>query len=190
MMAKKQKKKNVLNMMKNRELRLFGTANDSIVDGPGIRYVVFTQGCMHNCKGCHNPGSHDMRGGYLKSIDEILEEIDNNPLLDGITLSGGEPLLQAKALIPLCQEVKKRNLHIVLYSGYTYEQILSLGSSQKKILSLCDMLIDGKFQNDKRSLTLLYRGSSNQRIINIQESLKQNKVIMYYIDENGEIEDI
>lgn len=177
-------------MMLNNQLRLFGTANDSIVDGPGIRYVVFTQGCTHNCPGCHNPKSHDIQGGYLKSIEEILIEIDNNSLLDGITLSGGEPMLQAKQLIPLCQEVKKRNLHIVLYSGYTYEEILQLGPSQKKLLGLCDILIDGKFEIHKRSLALLYRGSSNQRIINVQASLQENKVITYEMNEHGEIEDI
>ncbi|MFV0394521.1 MAG: anaerobic ribonucleoside-triphosphate reductase activating protein [Coprobacillaceae bacterium] len=176
-------------MVQNNQLRLFGTANDSIVDGPGIRYVVFTQGCGHNCKGCHNPGSHDMQGGYLKDIDEILQEIDDNPLLDGVTLSGGEPILQAKNLIPLCKEIKKRNLHIVIYSGFTYEEILALGNTQKELLSLCDMLIDGKFEVDKRSLSLLYRGSSNQRIINVQESLKNNQTITYQIDENGEIID-
>ena len=175
-------------MTQNNELRLFGVANDSIVDGPGIRYVVFTQGCTHACKGCHNPNSHTLTGGFLKSIDEIIEEIDSNPLLDGITLSGGEPLLQAKALISLCLEIKKRNLHIILYSGYTYEEILHLGPHQKQLLSLCDMLIDGKFEIDKSSLSLLYRGSANQRIINVQESLLQHKVITYAINENGIIE--
>lgn len=175
-------------MRQSNQLRLFGVANDSIVDGPGIRYVVFTQGCTHACKGCHNQNSHTLTGGYLKSIDEIIQEIDNNPLLDGVTLSGGEPLLQAEALILLCLEIKKRNLHIILYSGYTYEEILRLGPHQKQLLSLCDMLIDGKFEIDKSSLSLLYRGSSNQRIINVQESLLQHKVITYTIDENGIIE--
>lgn len=174
-------------MKQTNQLRLFGVANDSIVDGPGIRYAVFTQGCSHACKGCHNPNSHALTGGYLKSIDEIIEEIDNNPLLDGITLSGGEPMLQAKPLISLCLEIKKRGLHIILYSGYTYEEILSLGPHQKELLSLCDMLIDGKYEADKASFSLLYRGSSNQRVINVQESLQQDKVITYTVDENGNI---
>ena len=97
------------------KLRLFGCVNDSIVDGPGLRYTIFVQGCYHNCLGCHNPESHDVNGGYLKDIEEILKEIDENPLLDGVTLSGGEPMLQVEALIELSKEIKKRNLNIVLY---------------------------------------------------------------------------
>ena len=158
------------------KLRLFGCVNDSIVDGPGLRYSIFVQGCYHNCLGCHNPESHDVNGGYLKDIEEILKEIDENPLLDGVTLSGGEPMLQVEALIELSKEIKKRNLNIVLYSGYTYEQIIN-DVNKKRLLELCDMLVDGKLE--KKSLSLLYRGSSNQRLINVQESLKQNRIIEY-----------
>ncbi len=160
------------------KLRLFGCVNDSIVDGPGLRYTIFVQGCHHNCLGCHNPESHDINGGYVKEIAEILKEIDENPLLDGITLSGGEPMLQVETLIELSKEVKRRNLNIILYSGYTYEQIID-DVNKKSLLELCDMLIDGKFELEKRSLSLLYRGSSNQRLINVQESLKQNCIIEY-----------
>ena len=160
------------------KFRLFGCVNDSIVDGPGLRYTIFVQGCHHNCLGCHNPESHDINGGYVKEIAEILKEIDENPLLDGITLSGGEPMLQVETLIELSKEVKRRNLNIILYSGYTYEQIID-DVNKKSLLELCDMLIDGKFELEKRSLSLLYRGSSNQRLINVQESLKQNCIIEY-----------
>lgn len=90
------------------KLRLFGCVNDSIVDGPGLRYTIFVQECHHNCLGCHNPESHDINGGYVKEIAEILKEIDENPLLDGITLSGGEPMLQVETLIELSKEVKKK----------------------------------------------------------------------------------
>lgn len=168
------------------EIRLFGTVNDSIVDGPGLRYSIFTQGCLHHCPGCHNPKSHDLTGGYLKSIDEIIKEIDDNPLLDGITLSGGEPMLQIEPLIEICKEVKKRNLNIVIYSGFTFEQIVA-DSNKKSLLELCDMLVDGRFEIDKKSLSLLYRGSSNQRLINIQKSLQTNHVIEYDINEYNEI---
>ena len=160
------------------KLRLFGCVNDSIVDGPGLRYSIFVQGCYHKFLGGHNPESHDVNGGYLKDIEEILKEIDENPLLDGVTLSGGEPMLQVEALIELSKEIKKRNLNIVLYSGYTYEQIIN-DVNKKRLLELCDMLVDGKFELEKRSLSLLYRGSSNQRLINVQESLKQNRIIEY-----------
>ena len=114
----------------------------------------------------------------MVDIEEILKEIDENPLLDGVTLSGGEPMLQVEALIELSKEIKKRNLNIVLYSGYTYEQIIN-DVNKKRLLELCDMLVDGKFELEKRSLSLLYRGSSNQRLINVQESLKQNRIIEY-----------
>lgn len=165
---------------------LFGKANDSIVDGPGLRYTVFTQGCVHHCPECHNPESHDLNGGYFERIETLLQEIDENPLLDGVTLSGGEPMLQTEPLIEFCKEIKKRNLNLVIYSGYTYEQILS-NDKMRALLELCDMLVDGKFEIEKRSLTLLYRGSYNQRLINIKESLKQNKVIEYEADEDNQI---
>ncbi|WP_296877964.1 anaerobic ribonucleoside-triphosphate reductase activating protein [Thomasclavelia sp.] len=168
------------------KIRLFGTANDSIVDGPGLRYTIFTQGCNHNCPGCHNPGSHDLNGGYLEDVDKILAEIFDNPILDGITLSGGEPLLQTKPLIYLCQEAKKHDLNIVLYSGFEYEEIIQ-DQDKLELLKLCDLLVDGRFIMEKKSLSLLYRGSSNQRLINVQETLKQNQVIEYVADEYGEI---
>ena len=157
------------------KIRLFGIANDSIVDGPGLRYTIFTQGCYHKCSGCHNPKSHDMNGGYLKDINEIIAEIDENQLLDGITLSGGEPMLQIEPLIEICKAVKYRGLNIVIYSGFIFEQIIK-DSRMKSLLEVCDMLIDGKFEQDKKSLSLLYRGSTNQRLINIQKSLKYEKL--------------
>ena len=169
------------------EIRLFGTVNDSIVDGPGLRYVIFTQGCLHHCPGCHNPDSHAIDGGYIEDTEQCLLEIDQNPLLDGVTLSGGEPFLQATALIHFVQKVKKRHLHVMIYSGYTFEEILELGDEEKKLLSLCDTLVDGKFILSLKSMELLYKGSSNQRIIDIQASLKTHMVIEQEINEYGEL---
>ena len=168
------------------KIRLYGTVNDSIVDGPGLRYVIFTQGCLHHCPGCHNPDSHAIDGGYIEDTEQCLLEIDQNPLLDGVTLSGGEPFLQATALIHLVQKVKKRHLHVMIYSGYTFEEILELGDEEKKLLSLCDTLVDGKFILSLKSMELLYKGSSNQRIIDIQASLKTHMVIEQEINEYGE----
>lgn len=168
------------------KLRLFGTVNDSIVDGPGLRYTVFTQGCFHNCQGCHNPQSHDPHGGYDKDIQDILKEIDQNPLLDGVTFSGGEPFLQAQSLIELAKEIKKRHLHLIIYSGYTFEEIMNMDDFCQKLLSLCDVLIDGRFVLSLRSLTLLYKGSSNQRVIRVQDSLKNQTLIEQQINEYGE----
>lgn len=168
------------------EIRLFGTVNDSIVDGPGLRYSIFTQGCFHNCLGCHNPQSHDINGGYAKNTSEIISEIDDNPLLDGITLSGGEPMLQVEPLKEICKATKKRGLNIVIYSGFTFEQIIN-DPIKKSLLELCDMLIDGKFKLAKKSLALLYRGSANQRLINVQDSLNLGKAIEYSVNEYNEI---
>lgn len=168
------------------KIRLYGTVNDSIVDGPGLRYVIFTQGCLHHCPGCHNPDSHAIDGGYIEDTEQCLLEIDQNPLLDGVTLSGGEPFLQATALIHFVQKVKKRHLHVMIYSGYTFEEILELGDEEKKLLSLCDTLVDGKFILSLKSMELLYKGSSNQRTIDIQASLKTHMVIEQEINEYGE----
>ena len=163
------------------KLRLFGTANDSIVDGPGIRYTVFVQGCMHNCKGCHNPGSHDIDGGYEKDVLEIFSEISKNPLLDGVTFSGGEPFLQAKALYELAKLVKEKNLNIYIYSGFTFEQLIFGANDEngwRELLEISDVLIDGKFEEDKKHYTLVFKGSENQRIIDIKESLRADKAIV------------
>ena len=168
------------------KIRVFGTVNDSIVDGPGLRYVVFTQGCLHQCVGCHNHQSHDPKGGYFKDIDDLLVDIDQNPLLDGVTISGGEPFLQIEPLIDFVKKVKQRGLHVMIYSGYTYEDILSLSDQAKLLLSLCDTLVDGRFILSQRSLSLLYRGSSNQRIINIPLSLQMHQVMIQNVNEYGQ----
>ncbi|MBP0959352.1 MAG: radical SAM protein, partial [Oscillospiraceae bacterium] len=101
------------------EIRIAGTSNDSIVDGPGIRFTIFVQGCPHHCKGCHNPQTHSYDGGKVIDTDELLEKILANPLLDGVTFSGGEPFVYAKQLADLARKIKQNNLNIVTYSGYT-----------------------------------------------------------------------
>ena len=163
------------------KLRLFVTANDSIVDGPGRRYTVFVLGCIHNCTGCHNPGSHDIEGGYEKDVLEIFSEISRNPLLDGVTFSGGEPFLQAKPLCELAKLVKDKNLNIYVYSGFTFEQLLSGANEEngwRELLEISDVLIDGKFEEDKKHYTLLFKGSENQRIIDIKESFKKGEAVV------------
>ena len=166
------------------DLRLFGTANDSIVDGPGIRYAVFVQGCTHNCPGCHNPKSHDINGGYIEKTDTIIKAIENNPLLDGVTFSGGEPFLQAQALSKLGKQIHELGLNIMTYTGYTFEELLS-GSNEtncwKELLEVTDILVDGRFEQDKKSYTLTFKGSSNQRIIDVKKSLEKNRVMVYDI---------
>lgn len=161
--------------------KVFGLANDSIVDGPGLRFSVFTQGCPHNCKGCHNPESHDPNGGYLVSTEMILEQIKANPLLDGVTLTGGEPFFQAKELVELAKACKEMGLNVMAYSGYTFEQLMEMDDA-KELLKYCDTLVDGPFILSERSLELDFRGSKNQRIIDVQKSLKEGKPIEQKFD--------
>lgn len=160
------------------KLRIADIINDSIVDGPGIRLTVFTQGCKHNCKGCHNPATHNLNDGRLIEIKEILAMIDKNPLLDGVTLSGGEPFLQAEPLAELCFEIKKRGLNIICYTGYTWEALMKDSEKNMKLIELLDYIIDGPFIEEQKSLMLNFRGSSNQRIIDVKDSLEQGKVII------------
>lgn len=150
-------------------LRIAGVIRESIVDGEGLRFVVFTQGCPHHCEGCHNPQTHDVNGGYLIEQEKILTEFFKNPLLKGITLSGGEPFIQAKELIPIAKAVKEGGKDVVIYTGYTLEQLETMGGEVKELLHYCDTLIDGRFVLSERDLTLTFRGSRNQRVIDMNE---------------------
>ncbi len=163
------------------QIRIAGVVSDSIVDGPGVRYAIFTQGCPHNCEGCHNIHTHDYKGGSLIDIDAIVADIESLKYIKGVTLSGGEPFVQEDAIIELMQKLKAKGLHILAFSGYTYEELLS-HPKKSKALKLVDTLIDGKFDVKLKSLSLNFRGSSNQRMINVQESLAQNKIIL--VDES------
>ncbi len=166
--------------MINDTLKLAGTVNDSIVDGPGIRFTIFVQGCPHRCKGCHNPQTHDFNGGETVTLESLLEKIKGNPLLDGVTLSGGEPFCQAKQLYELASEIKKLGMNIVAYTGYTFEYLTENADHDNfysELLSVTDYLVDGPFQIDKRDILLKFRGSSNQRIIDVKKSLAEKKVV-------------
>lgn len=162
------------------KLRIAGTVNDSIVDGEGIRFVVFVQGCIHNCPGCHNPQTHDFSKGNEVDTDDLLSKIKANPLLDGVTFSGGEPFCQPEPLCDLAKKVKELGLNIVCYSGYTFEELIELSKDNvyiKKLLYLTDILIDGRFILEKRNLLLKFRGSDNQRIIDVKKSLESKTVV-------------
>ena len=165
-------------------LRIAGIEPESFVDGPGIRMTIFTQGCHHNCPGCQNPQTHDFNGGHFIEIDEILEMIEENPLLDGITFSGGDPMDQAAALIPLAREIKERGMNLVIFTGYTYERLMELAHERPdmfELLTFADILIDGPFIMAKRSLEIKFRGSTNQRIIDVQQSLVEGHVVLHQI---------
>ena len=163
------------------KIRLAGIVNDSIVDGTGIRMTVFVQGCEHNCKGCHNPQTHDLNGGYLADTDDILEKALKNPLLEGLTFSGGEPFLQPLPLCDLAKKAHEKGFNIFCYTGFLYEDILK-DENKKALLEQVDYLIDGPFIEAQKSLLLNFRGSENQRIINVKKSLEAGKVITENFD--------
>ena len=152
------------------ELRISGIVPESIVDGPGIRYAIFTQGCPHRCPGCQNPQTHAFSGGYPADIPAILREIQENPLLSDVTFSGGEPFSQPEALVPLAQAVKGMGKTIMAYSGYTLEELLEEAKARPAILTLlrlCDTLVDGPFIQELWDPELEFQGSSNQRVIDL-----------------------
>ncbi|MEG0924714.1 MAG: anaerobic ribonucleoside-triphosphate reductase activating protein [Anaerovoracaceae bacterium] len=162
-------------------IRIAGIVRESIVDGPGIRFVVFCQGCPHKCVGCHNVETHDFSGGYDCQIDKIVQAIDQNPLLSGVTFSGGEPVCQPEGFYALAKKIKERSLDIILFSGYTYEELLEMQKTNealKGLLSLVDTLIDGKYQADLRDLTLLFRGSKNQRVIDMAKTRETGEIFL------------
>lgn len=159
-----------------KHIRIAGVVKESIVDGPGIRFVVFCQGCPHHCPGCHNAATHDFAGGYDCEVSKITEAVDANPLLDGVTFSGGEPACQPEGFLALAREIKKRDLDIIMYSGYTFEELVTMAESSqalKELMEHLDVLVDGKYDESQRDLTLSFRGSRNQRVLDMEKSLKQ-----------------
>lgn len=166
---------------KDTKIKIAGVVEESIVDGPGIRFVVFVQGCNHKCIGCHNEHSQDFSGGEYVNISDIVKKVKENPLLDGVTLSGGEPFEQADSVSKLAKELKQLGYNIITYSGYTYEEIQKKSLTDRSFLRLLentDILIDGKFELDKRNLRLNFRGSENQRIVDIAATRKNKKIIL------------
>jgi len=161
------------------ELRVAGIVKESVVDGPGFRYVIFAQGCDHGCKGCHNPDTHSPDGGYVVDTISIIEDIRQSKYIDGVTFSGGEPFLQADAFIHIAEKLKKENINIVCYTGFTYEELLqSMDQSRVKLLRLIDIIIDGPYIEELKDISLTFRGSKNQRIIDVQNSLREHNTII------------
>ncbi len=158
-------------------LNLAGIAHDSIVDGPGLRTTIFVQGCPHHCPGCHNPETWEFGTGTDVSVEEIFAEIRTNVLCHAVTFSGGEPFSQASELASLARILKDNGYEVASYSGYTFEELMDGTSDQKELLELIDVLIDGPFILEEKSLELNFRGSRNQRILNIPESLKEGKSV-------------
>ncbi len=171
-------------------LQVAGVIPESIVDGPGIRYVVFAQGCRHRCPGCHNPQTQSFEGGSGLKIGSVLRDMGKNPLLDGITFSGGEPFLQAAAFSELARQVKKQNKdwNVLVYSGYTYEELLrraAVHTDWSSLLNAVDILVDGPFVQEKKSYELLFRGSSNQRVIDMEQTRRAGRVVLSVLSDEG-----
>ena len=160
------------------QIRLAGIVKESVVDGPGIRMVVFVQGCRHHCPGCHNENTQDPAGGYESTVDEVIAQLPTNSLISGVTFSGGEPFLQAGALAEIGRAARQRGLSIFTYTGFVFESLLAQSSNDEAIaalLSVTDVLIDGPFILEQRDISLAYRGSSNQRLLDLPASLRQGK---------------
>ena len=162
-------------------MRIAGMIQDSIVDGPGFRFTLFTQGCPHRCEGCHNPETHDPNGGSEMGTEEIIKKLLSNPLTDGITFSGGEPFEQAGDCAVIARAARDNGLNVWAYSGYTFEELLKKAENQPEVLELLkltDVLVDGRFVLAQRSLSLKWRGSANQRILDVPKSLEAGAAVL------------
>lgn len=161
-------------------MRIANTVSDSIVDGPGLRFTVFTQGCPHHCPGCHNPDTHDPAGGREVSVSELAEQMVKNPLTDGLTLSGGEPFCQAADCAALARLAHEKGLNVWTYTGYTYERLLEGDlPGALELLDQTDVLVDGPFLLAEKSYEALFRGSANQRLIDVRQSKAAGHVVLW-----------
>ncbi len=158
-------------------LDLSGIVSDSIVDGPGIRTTIFSQGCPHHCPGCHNPETWDFGCGTQVPEEAVVDIVKHNPLCRGVTFSGGEPFAQAAAFAELAVLLKQAGYEVASYSGYTFEDLLEGSEDQKRLLETIDILIDGPFLMEQKSLEISFRGSRNQRILDVKKSLAAKQAV-------------
>ena len=168
-------------------MRIAGLVQDSIVDGPGFRFVVFAQGCSHHCEGCHNPDTWDLSGGRETTVDGLIAEMLSNPLTDGLTLSGGEPFLQAAECAKLANVAHENKLSVWAYTGFTFEELCHKAQCEPDVgdlLQQTDVLVDGPFRLAERTLSLKWRGSKNQRVIDVKKSLIAGETVP--MDDNAE----
>ncbi len=167
-------------------LQIAGVVAESVVDGPGLRAVVFFQGCPHHCPGCHNPETWDPQGGEKLSLDEVWRRLRYNPLLSGVTFSGGEPLAQPEGALALAKKVRAAGGNVMIYTGYTWEEVQAFSlPAVKELLALTALLVDGPFQLAQKKPDLLFRGSANQRIIDVQRTLAEQKLVLWAGKEDG-----
>lgn len=162
-------------------IRIAGIVQESIVDGPGFRLAVFTQGCPHNCPGCHNPETHSFEGGVLVDTEKIIAMMDN-PLLDGITLTGGDPFCQPESCRILAKAAHARGLSVWAYTGWTFDEVMRLIESARVLLGEVDVLVDGPYLESQRTLEAPFRGSRNQKLIDVKQSLSEKRMIEWRVD--------
>lgn len=161
------------------KVRLAGVVKESVVDGPGIRFALFVQGCPHRCPGCHNPQTHPFEGGCEADTGELLGQFERDPILKGITFSGGEPFCQAGPLAELAGRVHALGKDVVVYTGYTYEQLAAMDDpAVQALLGETDLLIDGPFLQERKDLELRFRGSGNQRLIDLAETRRTGRLAL------------
>ena len=158
-------------------LNLSGIVSDSIVDGPGIRTTIFCQGCPHHCPGCHNPETWEFGCGTQVPVEDLVDVVRSNPLCRGVTFSGGEPFSQAEGFAKLARLLKAQGYEVASYSGFTFEELLEGTEDQKKLLENIDILIDGRFILAEKSLEIAFRGSRNQRILDVKKSLAEGRAV-------------
>ena len=171
------------------KIRIADIIEESFVDGDGIRFAIFVQGCHHNCKGCHNPATHDFNGGRVIDTEDIISKFVNAPLIKGITLTGGEPFCQINAVTELAAAAKNVGLNVWCYTGYVYENLInSFDMIEEKFfthdevnnfLEYVDVLVDGPFIESQRDLTMNFCGSRNQRLIDIPKSRTQKIFVLW-----------
>jgi anaerobic ribonucleoside-triphosphate reductase activating protein len=161
-------------------VRVAGLIHDSIVDGPGLRFVVFAQGCEMHCEGCHNPEVWSKDGGTEIPVGEIIREMLGNPLTDGLTLSGGEPFLQVGECSKIASAAREKGLDVWVYTGYSFEELFARAGSEQgvmELLNFTDVLIDKPFVLAERTLSLKWRGSRNQRILDVPKSIAAGQAV-------------
>ena len=163
-------------------IRLAGIAENSLVNGKGLRKVFFSQGCSHHCEGCFNQHTWEFAGGRMFNMDELVQKVKDEPFLDGVTFSGGDPFQQADKFAYLAKKLHEANINIWAYTGYTFEELMKLAQTNhriKQMINNVDVIVDGRFMKDKMSENLKYCGSSNQRVIDVKSSLNENKIILF-----------
>lgn len=168
--------------MDEKYIRLAGIAENSLVNGPGLRKVFFSQGCTHHCRNCFNPTTWSFEGGEVLNVDDLMKKVEFETFLDGVTFSGGDPFQQPKPFAYFAKLLKKKHINLWIYTGYTWEQLEKLqkiNPDVKVMIENCDVIVDGPFVQDLADERIEFRGSSNQRIIDVPQTLAKKRIVLW-----------